>query len=64
MTWKLTPLEKGTEVSFVYTVHGHLPEGGFEGLAPAVDGVVSEQLEGLIVLLNQAGKSGQSKGLE
>jgi len=43
MTWKITPSDTGSVLDWQYTVHGHL-EGGFEGIAPAVDGVIGGQL--------------------
>jgi hypothetical protein len=46
MIWKIEAREEGSTVSFTYHVHGHV-EGGFAGLAPAVDGVIGEQLAGL-----------------
>jgi len=46
MIWKIEATESGSSITFTYHVHGAL-EGGFEGLAPAVDGVIGEQLERL-----------------
>ena len=46
MIWKIEPGESGSRISFTYHVFGH-PEGGFEGIAAAVDGVIGEQLERL-----------------
>ena len=46
MIWKIEALEEGSIVTFIYRVHGYLA-GGFEGLAPAVDGVIGEQLNRL-----------------
>ena len=43
MIWKIEPREEGSRVSFTYKVFGH-PEGGLAGIAPAVDGVIGEQL--------------------
>ena len=43
MIWKIEPAESGNTVTFTYKVFGH-PEGGLEGIAPAVDGVIGEQL--------------------
>jgi hypothetical protein len=34
---------EGSRISFTYHVHGFLQDG-FAGLAPAVDGVIGEQL--------------------
>lgn len=38
--------EGGTLVTFTYHVFGH-PETGLAGIAPAVDGVIGEQLQRL-----------------
>lgn len=46
MIWKIEQLEKGSRISFTYHVFGH-PEGGFAGIAPAVDAVIGQQLERL-----------------
>jgi len=46
MVWQIDAGETGSSITFLYRVHGSL-EGGFEGLAPAVDGVIGEQLERL-----------------
>lgn len=43
MLWMIEATESGSTITFTYHVIGFM-EGGFEGLAPAVDGVVSEQL--------------------
>jgi uncharacterized protein YndB with AHSA1/START domain len=43
LTWKLSPVEGGTAVQVVYEVGGRMA-GGFEKIAPLVDGVVGEQL--------------------
>jgi len=52
MIWKIVPTETGSEVSFTYKVFGH-PQGGLEGIAPAVDAVIGEQLGRLSNRLNQ-----------
>jgi hypothetical protein len=44
MTWKFTPAEQGTAVEVLYAVGGYKP-GGFKALAPAVDGVLHEQVD-------------------
>lgn len=44
MTWKFTPAEKGTAVEVRYAVGGYNP-GGLRTLAPAVDGVLHEQVD-------------------
>ncbi len=43
MTWKFTPGPSVTKIEISYSVGGYL-QGGFEKIAPAVDGVVGEQL--------------------
>ena len=52
MTWKIEAVENGSKVSFTYSVFGH-PEGGLAGIAPAVDGVIGEQLARLGERLNR-----------
>ena len=55
MSWVITPAADGaagSTISFTYRVHGYI-EGGFAGLAPVVDGVVGQQLQGLQALLGQ-----------
>ena len=51
MIWKIEALEKGSKVIFTYHVFGH-PKGGLTGIAPAVDGVIGEQLTRLGERLN------------
>jgi len=46
MIWKIEPAESGSTIRFTYSVFGH-PEGGLAGIAPAVDGVIGEQLQRL-----------------
>jgi uncharacterized protein YndB with AHSA1/START domain len=46
MTWSLAPADGGTKLTLVYNVGGYM-DGGFEGIAPAVDGVLSEQVDRL-----------------
>jgi hypothetical protein len=46
MTWSIEATEPGSRVTFTYHVFGH-PEGGLTGIAPAVDGVIGEQLQRL-----------------
>jgi hypothetical protein len=43
MLWQIEEAESGSTITFTYHVTG-IMEGGFEGLAPAVDGVIGEQL--------------------
>jgi hypothetical protein len=43
MIWKIEATETGSTIRFTYHVHGFM-DGGFAGLAPAVDGVIAEQL--------------------
>lgn len=52
MVWKIEPTENGSRVTFSYRVFGH-PEGGLAGIAPAVDGVIGEQLNRLEERLNR-----------
>jgi len=52
MIWKIEATESGSKVKFTYMVFGH-PEGGLEGIAPAVDGVIEEQLNRLETRLNR-----------
>ena len=47
MIWKIAAAEGGgSQVTFTYHVFGH-PDGGLAGIAPAVDGVIGEQLQRL-----------------
>ena len=46
MLWKIESTEGGSRVTFTYHVFGH-PEGGLAAIAPAVDGVIGEQLQRL-----------------
>jgi hypothetical protein len=43
LSWRLRPVAGGTEITQIYVAGGYLPMGG-DALAPAVDGVLSEQL--------------------
>jgi uncharacterized protein YndB with AHSA1/START domain len=43
MTWELPSAEGGTKLQVRYVVGGYIP-GGFEKIAPLVDGVLAEQL--------------------
>jgi len=43
MLWKIDASEAGSTISFTYLVHGFSTQG-FEAIAPAVDGVIGEQL--------------------
>lgn len=47
MTWGVEATDAGSRVTFTYRVFGH-PEGGLTGIAPAVDGVIGEQLQRLV----------------
>lgn len=42
LSWELKPVEGGTELTQSYAVGGHVP-GGFQALAPIVDGVMAGQ---------------------
>ena len=46
MIWTIEPRDSGSTVTFTYHVFGHA-EGGLTGIAPAVDGVIGEQLSNL-----------------
>jgi uncharacterized protein YndB with AHSA1/START domain len=46
MTWKLTGETENTRVELSYSVGGFIP-GGFEKIAPAVESMLSEQLDRL-----------------
>lgn len=46
MTWEFKAAADGTDVTWTYAVTGYTP-GGFEPLAPAVDGVLTSQLVNL-----------------
>jgi uncharacterized protein YndB with AHSA1/START domain len=46
MTWTIEKAEAGSRMTFTYRVFGH-PPGGLTTLAPAVDGVIGEQLQRL-----------------
>jgi hypothetical protein len=43
MLWNIEGTDSGSTITFTYNVMGFM-EGGFDGLAPAVDGVIGEQL--------------------
>jgi uncharacterized protein YndB with AHSA1/START domain len=53
MSWQLTGVESGTQVTVTYVVGGYM-QFVTEDIAPAVDGVVREQLESLASLFDQA----------
>jgi uncharacterized protein YndB with AHSA1/START domain len=46
MTWKLSPDPSSTKVELSYSVGGYM-QGGFGNIAPAVNGVLGEQLNRL-----------------
>ena len=46
MIWTIEETETGSKVSFTYHVHGFF-EGGLQQIAPAVDGVIGQQLNRL-----------------
>ncbi len=52
MIWKVDPAENGSTITFTYLVSGSV-EGGFTAIAPAVDGVLKQQIERLASYLNQ-----------
>lgn len=51
LTWTLKPAEGGTEITQTYIVGGYMRSGG-EALAPIVDRVLAEQLQGLQTYLS------------
>ena len=53
MIWKVVADDSGSLISFTYMVHGSL-DSGFDAIAPAVDGVIRQQLERLASLLNRS----------
>ncbi len=52
MIWKIDKTESGSKVTFTYLVHGFV-EGGLAPIAPAVDGVIAEQLDRLAAHLSE-----------
>ena len=50
LTWNLKPVQGGTEISQDYVVGGYV-RGGAEALAPIVDTVLAQQLDGLVRFL-------------
>ena len=46
MIWTIEPNDSGSTVTFTYHVFGH-SQGGLTAIAPAVDGVIGEQLANL-----------------
>jgi uncharacterized protein YndB with AHSA1/START domain len=60
LTWKLTPASGGTTVRLSYSVGGFI-EGGFDKMAPAVEGVLGEQLRRLELFV-ETGKPTQGAG--
>ncbi|MEJ2577340.1 MAG: SRPBCC family protein [Gammaproteobacteria bacterium] len=51
MIWSIEAVDAGSRITFTYHVTGR-PEGGLEGIAPAVDAVIGEQLGRLAALLD------------
>ena len=43
LTWRIVPAPPGSKIELTYSVGGYL-QGGFEKMAPAVNGVLGEQL--------------------
>jgi hypothetical protein len=43
MTWTLEPANGGTDVTMTYNLGGFV-DGGFQGMASGVDGVLGEQI--------------------
>jgi hypothetical protein len=52
LTWRLKPVAGGTEITQTYVAGGYMPMGG-DKLAPAVDGVLAEQLARLKARLDR-----------
>lgn len=59
MSWTIAPrvdetsgATTGSTITFTYRIHGYM-EGGFTGLAPVVDGVISQQVQSLQALLER-----------
>lgn len=59
MTWSFTPAASGTRIGLSYSVGGYF-QGGFDKIAPAVDGVLGEQITRLKALI-ETGKPAASK---
>jgi hypothetical protein len=53
MIWKVDPAPDGSTITFTYMVSGSL-EGGFAPIAPAVDGVLQQQIGRLVEMLNRS----------
>ena len=51
MIWTIDEMESGSRITFTYHVTGH-PSANLPAIAPAVDGVIGEQLDGLVALLS------------
>jgi hypothetical protein len=51
MVWTIDQMDAGSRITFTYHVTGH-PSANLPGIAPAVDGVIGEQLDRLAKLLN------------
>ena len=54
MTWQLEPVEEGTRITLRYVVGGHSQAFPIDTIAPAVDGVLREQLERLAALFSES----------
>ena len=46
LTWKLASAQGGTSLTLMYSIGGFM-EGGFDKMAPAVDGMLGEQVQRL-----------------
>jgi uncharacterized protein YndB with AHSA1/START domain len=46
MTWRLSPAQAATKLELTYSVGGYIAEG-FQGIAPAVESVLGEQVDRL-----------------
>ena len=51
MVWAIDQAESGSRITFTYHVTGH-PSADLPAIAPAVDGVIGEQLDRLVNTLN------------
>lgn len=53
LTWTFRPSGNGTEIVMTYVVGGYIRGPGAQGVAPLVDRVMTEQLEGLRTYLSR-----------
>jgi hypothetical protein len=50
MTWEFEDVDGGTRMTWAYAVGGYM-DGGLDSIAPAVDGVLAEQMQNLASLV-------------